>query len=213
MVVYEDRALVSVACRVALFTVRDVRRFRDHCRDQRICVRNGPTNRGSRQPLAFLFGAVLEDWLLLGFVGSPAAAAPLHVRPHSHHVKPLTIPKDTTVYLGRPAKPMPQELADAIGEMVRGIPGIREAHLPHCYVKGIVEPPTQILVLVFDDAADQQGVLDAVGQGLSRVLPQGAHLDVWPLSEGDILLSDVRNTKMSIHTAPQPDKKPWWKIF
>jgi hypothetical protein len=95
-------------------------------------------------------------------------------------MKPLTIPKDTSVYLGRPAKPMPQALSDAIGEMVRGIDGIREAYLPQCYVKAIVEPPAQILVLVLDDVADQS-VLDSVGQGLARVLPKGVHLDVWPL--------------------------------
>src|SRR5262245_162026 len=98
-------------------------------------------------------------------------------------MKPLTIPKDTSVYLGRPAKPMPQTLSDGSGEMVRGIPGIREAYLPQCYVKDIVEPPAQILVLVLDDVADQS-VLDLVGEGLSHVLPQGMHLDVWPLTDG-----------------------------
>ncbi len=127
-------------------------------------------------------------------------------------MKPLTIPKDTSVYLGRPAKPMPQTLSDAIGEMVRSIGGIREAYLPQCYVKGIVEPPAQILVLVLDDAADQS-VLDLVGQGLERVLPQGVHPDVWPLSDGHSLLDAIRGTRMAIHCASPSEKKPWWKIF
>ena len=70
---------------------------------------------------------------------------------------------------------MPQALSDAIGEMVRGVPGVHEAHLPQCYVKDIVEPPAQILVLVLDAAAEQSA-LDLTGQGLSRVLPQGMHL-------------------------------------
>jgi hypothetical protein len=127
-------------------------------------------------------------------------------------MKPLTIPKDTSVYLGRPAKPMPQPLSDAIGEMIRSIAGIREAYLPQCYVKAIVEPPAQILVLVLDDVADQS-VLDSVGQGLSRVLPQGMHLDVWPLTDGHSLLDTIRGTRMHIHCSPPTEKKPWWKIF
>jgi len=125
----------------------------------------------------------------------------------------LTIPKGTSVYLGEPAKPMPQSLSDAIGEMVRSIAGIREAYLPQCYVKAIVEPPAQILVLVLDDAADHRGVLDSVGQGLTRVLPQGMHLDVLPLTDGHSLLDSVRGTRMQIHCPPPSVKKPWWKIL
>lgn len=126
-------------------------------------------------------------------------------------MKPLTIPKDTSVFLGRPAKPMPQQLSDAIGEMVRGIVGIREAYLPQCYVKDIVEPPAQIMVLVLDNA-DDQTVLDAVGQGLSRVLPQGVHLDVWPLSDGHSLLDTIRGTRMQIPCAAS-ETKPWWRFW
>ena len=116
-------------------------------------------------------------------------------------MKLLTIPKDTTVYLGRPAKPIPQRLSDAIAEMVRGVVGVREAYLPQCYVKGIVEPPAQILVLVLDDPADQN-LLDSVGQGLAGVLPQGMHLDVWPLTDGHSLLDTIRGTGMLLHCPP-----------
>ena len=128
-------------------------------------------------------------------------------------MKPLTIQKDTSVFLGRPAKPMPQSLSDAIAAMVRGIDGIREAHLPQCFVKDVVEPPAQILVLVLDPDGDRPALLDAVGDGLARVLPQGVHLDVWPLSEGESLLSTVRGTRMQIHGASSPEKKPWWRIL
>ncbi|MGO9211723.1 MAG: enhanced serine sensitivity protein SseB C-terminal domain-containing protein [Terriglobales bacterium] len=128
-------------------------------------------------------------------------------------MKPLTIPKDTSVYLGSPAKPIPQGLSDAIGDTVRSIAGIREAYLPQCYVKGIVEPPAQILVLVLDGSADHQSILDSVGQGLTRVLPQGVHLDVWPLTDGHSLLDTVRGTRTHIHCSPPSEKKPWWRIL
>jgi len=128
-------------------------------------------------------------------------------------MKPLSIPKGSAVLLGRPARPMPQALSDAIGEMVRGIAGIREAYLPQCYVAAVVEPPAPILVLVFDSTTDHQNALDAVGQGLNRVLPQGMHLDVWPMASHNGLLSTVRGTRTHIHCAPPPEKKPWWKVF
>jgi hypothetical protein len=127
-------------------------------------------------------------------------------------MKPLMMPKGTNVFLGRPAKPMPQELSSAIGKMVQAIDGIREAFLPQCYAEGAVDPPAQILVLVLDNPADQK-TLDAVGQGLTRILPQGMHLDVWPLDGSHSLLSTIRGTRMHVHTDPPPQNKSWWKIF
>jgi len=79
-------------------------------------------------------------------------------------------------------------------------------------VKSVVEPPAQVLVVVLDDGTDRQRVLDAVDQGLTRVLPQGQHLDVLPMTGSDGLLSTVRGTRMHIHCAPPAERKRWWKI-
>jgi hypothetical protein len=128
-------------------------------------------------------------------------------------MKPLTISAGSAILLGRPAKPMPQGLSDAIGAMVRGISGVREAYLPQCFVKSVVEPPAQVLVVVLDDAADCQRVLDAIGQGLTRVLPQGQHLDVWPMTSSNGFLSTVRGTRTHIHCTPPPEPKPWWRFW
>jgi hypothetical protein len=127
-------------------------------------------------------------------------------------MKPLTVSAGSAMVLGRPARPMPQGLSDAIGVMVRGITGIREAYLPQCFVKSVVEPPAQVLVVVLDDGADRQIVLDAVAQGLSRVLPQGQHLDVLPMTSNDGLLSTVRGTRMHIHCTPPRERKRWWMV-
>jgi hypothetical protein len=56
-------------------------------------------------------------------------------------------------------------------------------------VQGVVDPPTQVLVLVLDGAADHQNVLNAAEKGLDQVLPKGMHLDVWLMSGHDDLLS------------------------
>ena len=128
-------------------------------------------------------------------------------------MKPLSIPRGSAVLLGAPAKPMPQAVSQAIGEMVRGVVGVREAYLPQCFVRDAMEAPAQVLVLVLDETSNRQTVLDAVGEGLRRVLPAATHLDVWPMSDGDNLLTTVRSTRTHIHCAPPPERKPWWKIF
>lgn len=128
-------------------------------------------------------------------------------------MKPLSIPPGVAVLLGAPAKPMQVAQSNAIGEMVRGIAGVREAYLPQCFVKEVMEAPAQVLVLVLDRAAGRQGVLDAVGEGLARILPPRTQLDVWPMYEGDNLLSTVRGTRTHIHCPPPPPQKPWWRIF
>jgi hypothetical protein len=126
-------------------------------------------------------------------------------------MNPLVIPRATSVLLGRAAKPIPRALSDSISDMVRTIPGIREAYLPQCYAKGLVEPPAQVLVLVLEDASDQK-VLNAVGQGLARILPPGQHLDVWPMTYGHGLLETVRATRTHVHCTPPPAPKRWWRI-
>ena len=126
---------------------------------------------------------------------------------------PLSIPRGSQVLLGRAAKPMPESQSAAISKLVRSVQGVREAYLPQCFIQGVMEGPAQVLVLVVDPGANKQGVLDAVGEGLTRTLPSGVHLDVWPLDESNDLLSSVRETRTHIHCTPPVEKKPWCKIF
>src|SRR5437660_4268374 len=100
-------------------------------------------------------------------------------------MKRLDIPQGSPVLLGKPSNPMAPHLSEAIWEKLRGTPGIREAYLPQCFVKGIVEPPSQVLVLVLDEAAKRQEILTRVDEVLTGLLPTGMHLDVWPMSGAD----------------------------
>jgi len=115
------------------------------------------------------------------------------------------------MFIASPAKPLPQ--ADAIGEMVRGITGICEAYLPHCFVMGVMEAPAQVLVLVIDRAANRERVLDSVGNGLALVVPPATQLEVFTIYEDDSLLASVRGTGTHLHCPPPLKKKPWWKIL
>jgi hypothetical protein len=142
----------------------------------------------------------------------PLAVAELCLVRPSPIMTPLKVPAGSAVMLGAAAKPMPKTLSATLGQLVRGTAGIREAYLPQCFVRGIVEPPAQVLVVVLDAEADHPRVLDLLGQGLVGVLPAGMHLDVWPMRETDDLLRTVRGTRTHIHCDPPPERKPWWKF-
>lgn len=75
---------------------------------------------------------------------------------------------------------MPPELVLEIGQALSEIGGIREAHLPMIYSKGTIDPPAQVLVVVFEDGSPS--LIARVGEALSRIMPNGHYLDVvqWP---------------------------------
>lgn len=66
--------------------------------------------------------------------------------------------------------------------------------------------PAQVLVLVLDRGADFKNILNTVDRGLTRLLPEGIHLDVWPMNDYDNLLSAVQETLTLIYRRP-PRKK------
>lgn len=63
----------------------------------------------------------------------------------------MKIPGGTTIYIGPPAKPIPKQVSDAIGAALGQIAEIEEARLPMVYIKGHVDPPAQVLVVVLDE--------------------------------------------------------------
>lgn len=97
-----------------------------------------------------------------------------------------------TVYIGPPAKPMSKELSDAIGTAVGKIAEIGEAHLPMVYIKGYVDPPAQVLVVVLDeDPPDPQA---KITQALRAVLPTNSYVDIIELHPSDTNLPTIRAT-------------------
>ncbi len=117
-------------------------------------------------------------------------------------MKPFTVPAGTQVFLGAPAKPMPMERAAAIGSVADSVNGVVEAHLPQCFVPGVMAGPAQVLVLVVHPSADPQRVLKDLGPGLNAILPKETHIDVWPMSPQSTLLADVRRANCRIGKSP-----------
>jgi hypothetical protein len=104
----------------------------------------------------------------------------------------MKIPGGTPVYIGPPAKPIPKQISDAIGTALGKITEIEEAHLPMVYIKGHIDPPAQVLVVVLDDHAPSPQA--RIAETLRAVLPTNFHMDITELHPGDTNLPTIRAT-------------------
>jgi hypothetical protein len=104
----------------------------------------------------------------------------------------MKIPGGTTIYIGPPAKPIPKQMSDAMGTALGRIAEIGEAHLPMVYIKGYIDPPAQVLVVVLDEnlLTQQPRIADAI----KAVLPTDYHMDITELHPGDPNLPTIRAT-------------------
>jgi hypothetical protein len=117
----------------------------------------------------------------------------------------FNIPKGAKIYLGAPAKPLDDELVLRIAELAASFPTVVEAHLPQCWVENVMPNAAQILVLVLATDEGAPELANAVGEGISGLLPSGAHMDVWKLSVDHELMPAVRKAGCGILG---PDRKP-----
>jgi hypothetical protein len=116
-------------------------------------------------------------------------------RLHSHPVTlqdNMKIPGGTTIYIGPPAKPIPKQISDAIGAALGKIVEIGEAHLPMVYIKGYIDPPAQVLVVVLVENAPSPHA--KITEALRAVLPINVHMDITELDPGDTNLPTIRAT-------------------
>lgn len=97
--------------------------------------------------------------------------------------------------LGTPSRPLEEALLQSIGTMLLSVGGVREAHLPQCFAVDIMERPAQVLVVVIESDASPENVMDEVLLGLTAVLPDDIHLDVWSMDPQHSLLASVQATK------------------
>ena len=123
----------------------------------------------------------------------------------------LKVPGGTKVVLGSPAVPPPREKVEALERLVASTPGILEAHLPQCFAVSVMAAPAQVFVLSVPLDADVEAIVESIGRGLSRIIPAGEHLDIWPMSPGDPMLNSVQNARSQIF--PSIKTRPWWKFW
>jgi hypothetical protein len=106
----------------------------------------------------------------------------------------LKIPAGSSILIGAPARPMDQRVSIEIGKLIDSIDGIFEAHLPQMFVPEVMDQPAQVLVFVLRQDANLRDIIGKLGPGLSRILPEGVHLDVWPIPLGHQMVDDIRRT-------------------
>lgn len=115
----------------------------------------------------------------------------------------MKMPAGTAVYIGPPAKPIANQVSGAIGTALGKISEILEAHLPMVYVKGYIDPPTQVLVVVLDENR-RPSPQAKIGEALRAVLPTDFHIEVTESHLGDPNLPTIRATCTQLNL----DRKP-----
>ena len=127
-------------------------------------------------------------------------------------MQPFKVPAGTRLLIGSPAKPMPSKVSRGIAEVLKGIRGVREGHLPQLYAAGITTAPAQVLAVVLDQAAQTDAILREIDERLSVVLPEGRYLDIWPLVRTNPILPSIRAAGCQIFPLMADEQaKPWWR--
>jgi hypothetical protein len=105
----------------------------------------------------------------------------------------LKIPAGAKIFLGAPARPMDSALLSSVAQVVAAIPDVLEAHIPQCYVPGITDTATQVLVIVLASPKALEPAVKEVALRVGRLLAPGGRLDIWPLLPDSSILGAVRN--------------------
>ena len=112
------------------------------------------------------------------------------------------------MFFGAPAKPMPEIMANAIGQVVAQVSGIIEAYLPQCYLEGDNEA-RQVLVIGVDSQERIQQIMPQLIEKMKLVMPPGQFIDIIPFPSSTMPpAARVRDYQIFKTTT-----KPWWKIW
>ncbi|HOE26578.1 MAG: enhanced serine sensitivity protein SseB C-terminal domain-containing protein [Candidatus Aureabacteria bacterium] len=119
----------------------------------------------------------------------------------------------TTMFFGVPAKPMPEIMADAIGQIVAQVPGIVEAYLPQCYVQGD-EAARQVLVVGVTAKDQIPAIMQHLMGKMELVMPPKQFIDILPFQVAD-MPSEARVAECRVFGGSKPPerKQPWWKLW
>jgi len=114
----------------------------------------------------------------------------------------------TSMFFGKPAKQMPEIMANAISQVVAQVSGIVEAHLPQCFIEGDKEA-RQVLVIGVQKRGEIPQIAQTLMEKLQLVFPAGQFIDILPF-ESSAMPSGIREAACQIFTR---ERKAWWKIW
>lgn len=119
-----------------------------------------------------------------------------------------TIQRGTKMFFGAPANPMPEVLADALGQVVAQVPGICEAYIPQTFIEGDTEA-RQVLVVGVEKKETIPEIMKELMGKMKLLLAPGVFMDILPYASTD-LPPGARIETCRIFGSP---KKPWWKVW
>lgn len=114
----------------------------------------------------------------------------------------LEIPTGSELLIGAPSVPMDMALATAITDAVSRCHGIIEAHLPQCYIEGVMKIPSQVIVVSISNDFDSELVIERLQNELEASMPSNHTIDIWPATQNMPLLSIVRAAGCQIYQIP-----------
>jgi hypothetical protein len=114
----------------------------------------------------------------------------------------MNIPAGSQMFIGPPAKPMPSEITRAIGAAVGKFSQIEEAHMPMIFMKGRIDPPAQVLVLVMQKQIP--GLLPRIMDSVQPLIPAGSHLDAFEFPTNHPMLATIRSTRTELDLGHKP---------
>jgi hypothetical protein len=118
----------------------------------------------------------------------------------------LNIPPGAQVFVGAPANPMPRDRLNRLRDMVKAAPGVDEAHLPQCFIIGLMSAPAQVLVVIGRSIPALARALEDFKRELPLLLDGSEHLDVWPLAADDAMVATVRRANCQILARVEPSR-------
>ena len=110
----------------------------------------------------------------------------------------VRIAKGSQIQIGAPARPLPEEVVQAIRGFIASDDRVIEAHVPQMFIPTAMKSPAQVLVVELRPGCDVKAVVDGIGQQLIRILAKGSLMDVLPLKAESPLLVPIRALKLCV---------------
>lgn len=130
----------------------------------------------------------------------------------------IEVPEKARVFLGAPASPLPQALADCISRALYTIEGVEELHLPQCFAIGSMKVPAVVLVILVGKKVPLRHVARRAMKQLKRIVTPEQDLDLWVLDFDSSFASAVRHAncllERDLFSIPAYRKpKFWWRLL
>ncbi len=117
--------------------------------------------------------------------------------------------------VGRPAKPLSDDVVEAAKRAVASVEGIAEAHFPQLYLPGQMQKPEQTLVIIPGVGRDIESVMECLMTAIRKELPHGPDFPAMPVLGSEGLAQDVRQAGCELFRSEdeRPEAKKRWQFW